>query len=70
MSDVLIVDDDDLIARMFSDWLNAAGFRTSRASTGTDALNLVSRSRPDLILLDLNLPDIGGLAVCRILKDH
>ena len=70
MSDVLIVDDDDLIARMLTDWLNAAGFRTARASTGTDALNLVSRSRPDLILLDLNLPDIGGLAVCRILKDH
>ncbi len=52
MSDVLIVDDDDLIASMLTDWLNAAGFRTARASTGTDALNLVSRSRPDLILLD------------------
>jgi putative nucleotidyltransferase with HDIG domain len=70
LAHVLIVDDDDLIARMFSDWLHAVGFRTVRAATGTQALDLVSRSRPDLILLDLNLPDIGGLAVCRILKDH
>jgi DNA-binding response OmpR family regulator len=50
--------------------LKAEGFRVVEAGTGADALHLVSRQHPDLVLLDVRLPDIDGFAVCRELRSR
>jgi two-component system, OmpR family, response regulator BaeR len=65
---VLIVEDEDKIAAVLSDYLSAAGFETVRASSGPDALNECDRSAIDIVLLDLNLPGLDGLEVCRRLR--
>ncbi len=67
---VLVVDDNKAI-RMFLDaMLKNAGYEVTCAATGQEALELVPRTQPHLILLDIMLPDISGYEVCRILKSH
>jgi two-component system phosphate regulon response regulator PhoB len=68
MERVLIVDDDPDIVRLVSYNLSQAGFESISASTGRQALELVESHSPDLILLDLMLPDIDGMEVCRTLR--
>ena len=70
MERVLIVDDDPDIQRLVSYNLIQAGFRTSSATTGTAALKAIETSPPDLIILDIMLPDLDGLEVCRTLRQH
>jgi len=65
---VLIVDDNDQNARLARDVLRAAGLRTIEAATGADALARAREARPDVILMDIRLPDIGGGDVARQLK--
>jgi len=65
---ILIVEDEKDIAKMLEYNLKKEGFRTISASDGEDALDLAAREHPDLILLDLMLPGIDGLEVCRTLK--
>ena len=66
---VLVVDDNERNLRLARDVLRAAGFRTLEATTGGDALELADRELPDVVLLDLGLPDIHGTAVARTLRD-
>ncbi len=62
---VLVVDDDER-ARMVVAWqLEAEGFRVTQAADGASALVLIERERPDLVVLDLSLPGVGGLDVLR-----
>ena len=61
---ILIVDDDENIAELISLYLTKECFLTEIAYTGTDALRLTREFRPDLILLDIMLPDIDGYEVC------
>jgi DNA-binding response OmpR family regulator len=68
MERVLIVDDDPDILRLVTYNLNQAGFDTSSAATGRDALDSVHKNSPDLIILDVMLPDVDGLEVCRTLR--
>lgn len=65
---ILIVDDEKDIVKMLSYNLKKEGYRTVDARDGEDALELVLREHPDLILLDLMLPGIDGLEVCKQLK--
>jgi two-component system, cell cycle response regulator DivK len=57
---VLIVDDNERNSRLVRDVLEAAGLRTLTASTATDGLTLASEHLPDLVLMDLRLPDLDG----------
>jgi len=65
---VLIVDDNEQNARLARDVLRAAGFRTIEAGSGTEAIAQATGDLPDVILLDIRLPDIDGAAVARQLK--
>lgn len=60
---VLVVDDDDRNRKLARDVLRAAGLETLEAASGRDALALAAQSRPDVILLDLGLPDMSGVDV-------
>lgn len=65
---ILIVEDEKDIVRMLDYNLKKEGFKTFSAHDGEDVLDLVNREHPDLILLDLMLPGIGGLEVCKMLR--
>jgi DNA-binding response OmpR family regulator len=62
---VLVVDDDATVSEVVAGYLSRAGHQIARAADGVAALEAVERERPDLIVLDLMLPKIGGLEVCR-----
>jgi len=68
--DVLVVDDESDIRALVVHHLEREGFRCRTTSTGADALAEVRQRRPDLMLLDLMLPGIDGLEVCRRLRGH
>jgi two-component system, OmpR family, response regulator len=61
----VVVEDDRDVGDAISGLLNKAGFDVSIASNGTDALAMIRDERPDLVTLDLTLPDIDGVEVCR-----
>ena len=65
---VLIVDDNEQNAKLARDVLRAAGLRTIEAKSGAEALRRASVDRPDVILLDIRLPDLDGPDVARRLK--
>ena len=65
---VLVVDDQDSIVRLVTYGLQQAGYHTLCAYDGSTALELVEKERPDLIILDLMLPELDGLEVCRKLR--
>ena len=64
-SSVLIVEDDPDIAALVARYLDKAGFTTARAASGRDALQAIARQPPDLLILDLMLPQVDGLEICR-----
>lgn len=66
---VLIVDDSEKNRKLARDVLGAAGIATLEAATGMDAIALASERPPDLVLLDVQLPDITGIEVARRLRD-
>ncbi len=65
---ILVVDDEPKIVKQAQDYLENSGFRVVAAGDGKNALVAARRERPDLIVLDLNLPGIDGLEVCRALR--
>ena len=65
---VLIVDDNEKNRKLARDVLRAAGLRTLEASRGDEAINVAADNRPDVILLDLRLPDMNGTDVARELR--
>ncbi len=68
MADVLIVEDEPDIRQLIAHHLEREGFRCRQVATGPEALRAVRASAPDLIVLDLMLPEVGGLEVCRRLR--
>ena len=66
---VLIVEDNELNMKLFRDLLEAHGYETSGTSSGHEALDLVRKTRPDLVLMDIQLPQVSGLEVTRWIKD-
>jgi DNA-binding response OmpR family regulator len=69
MSHILIIDDDEHISGMLSEALTAEGYTISAAYSGTEALMLLSKEKPDLILLDLMLPGLSGEKLLPQIKD-
>jgi two-component system response regulator PrrA len=65
---VLIVDDDAVLRRSLARALRLAGFRTDVAEGGRDALARIAASRPDVVVLDVSMPDLSGTEVCRRLR--
>lgn len=65
---ILVIDDDAALSEMLQMVLRQEGFETVRCSTGDGALHEFRQSRPDLILLDLNLPGRDGVSVCRDIR--
>jgi two-component system cell cycle response regulator DivK len=66
---VLIVEDNELNMKLFNDLLVAHGYKTIQTRNGFEALELARKHRPDLILMDIQLPEVSGLEVTRWLKD-
>ena len=66
---VLIVEDNELNMKLFHDLLEAQGYDTLETREGLAALSLARLHRPDLILMDIQLPEISGLEVTKWLKD-
>jgi DNA-binding response OmpR family regulator len=65
---IVVVEDDDAIGRALVGTLTAQGFATEWAHDGTSAVDVVEATRPGLVLLDLGLPDLDGIEVCRRLR--
>ncbi len=65
---ILIVEDNALNMKLMRDLLGAAGFDTLLADNGTTAFELAKAEKPDLVLMDIQLPDVSGLDVTRWLK--
>ena len=62
---LLVVEDDPAIARMLEVELLEAGYQVELAATGSDGLAALERHEPDIMILDVRLPDVDGLSVCR-----
>ena len=65
---ILVVDDDQLIRQKVRDVLEVAGYAVAEAVDGAEGLAQVAAFRPDLILLDILMPNLDGYEVCRSLK--
>lgn len=68
--EILIVDDSPTTLSILKQMFSKEPYRISEAGTGEEAISKALRTFPDLILLDLNLPDIDGIEICKILKDN
>jgi two-component system KDP operon response regulator KdpE len=66
---ILVVDDEPQIRRMMRATLTSSGYQVDEAKTGEEALEKFRAFLPDLVLLDLNMPGMGGLEACRSMRD-
>ena len=66
---VLIVEDNELNMKLFHDLLDANGYQILQTRNGMEALNLAKTHHPDLILMDIQLPEVSGLEVTKWLKE-
>lgn len=66
---VLIVEDNDLNMKLFHDLLDAHGYATVQTKDGMEALKLARDHHPDLILMDIQLPEVSGLEVTKWIKE-
>ncbi|MEM9729342.1 MAG: response regulator transcription factor, partial [Myxococcota bacterium] len=66
---LLIVEDDDQLAQLLLEYLGQHGFELSRLASGDGAAETITRSKPDLVILDLMLPGANGLDICKQVRD-
>jgi two-component system cell cycle response regulator DivK len=66
---VLIVEDNELNMKLFHDLLEAQGYATLQTKDGMEALQLAREHKPDLVLMDIQLPEVSGLEVTKWLKE-
>ena len=67
---ILIVDDDPSIGEVLEMFLHGEGYDTRVATSGPQALDFFAEYQPHLVLLDLNLPGVDGISVCRSIREH
>lgn len=67
---ILVVDDDPYILLSLEFLMKKNGFDVMVARNGTEALELAEKQVPDLVLLDIMMPDVDGYAICRHIKSH
>ena len=67
-SRILIVEDDIKISALLADYFLASGYQVEQLADGRSAVDAIRRSAPDLVLLDLMLPELDGLEVCKIVR--
>jgi two-component system alkaline phosphatase synthesis response regulator PhoP len=65
---ILVIDDDASISKLLSDVLTEEGFSVTTASCGEEGIKKVRQSKPNLVILDLRLPDMDGFQICQTLK--
>lgn len=65
---ILVVEDNELNMKLFEDLLQAHGYRILTTKDGKEALRMAKEHRPDLVLMDIQLPEISGLEVTRLMK--
>ena len=65
---ILIVEDEADIAQLVKQYLEKDGFRTTTARTGIEGLKLLKTDHPDLVILDLMLPEMDGLEICKKIR--
>jgi DNA-binding response OmpR family regulator len=65
---VMIIEDEPDAAELFAEMMRVGGFRVLKMFSSTPAIPLISRERPDVIILDIMLPDISGLEVLRFMR--
>ncbi|MBO4866205.1 MAG: response regulator transcription factor [Ruminococcus sp.] len=70
MTDILIVEDDRELASLLTDFLRAEGYTVSAVDSGDRAIQLFERYGAKLVVLDINLPDVNGFAVCSKLREQ
>lgn len=66
---ILIVEDNELNMKLFSDLLSAHGYETAQTREGLKAIDIAKKYKPDLILMDIQLPEVSGLEVTKWIKD-
>jgi len=69
MKTILIVEDNELNMKLFNDLLEAHGYATLKTRDGIEALKMARQHRPDLIIMDIQLPEVSGLDVTKWLKE-
>jgi two-component system, OmpR family, KDP operon response regulator KdpE len=69
-STILVVDDEPQIRRVMRTTLSSNGYSVVEAKSGEEALEMVRKERPELVLLDVNMPGMGGLETCREIRDQ
>ena len=67
---VLVVEDDPDIAQLVAHYLGKSGFTAETVSSGRDALSVIAARPPDLLVLDLMLPQVDGLEICRLVRSN
>ena len=65
---ILIVEDNDLNMKLFNDLLQAHGYNTLQTKDGREVIKVAQENRPDLILMDIQLPEISGLEITKVIK--
>lgn len=70
VSTILIVEDDERIAKLLTQFLRSEGFDTSWVKTGEEAIDTITSTYPDLVVLDLMLPGIDGVEVCQKVRGY
>ena len=71
MAHILIIDDSPTEVEMLTRWLQKGGFKVTSASSAEDGITAAKRDRPDLVIMDLSMPDMNGLQAAReITKTH
>ncbi|MCL6611564.1 MAG: response regulator, partial [Peptococcaceae bacterium] len=67
---ILVVDDEAVVQKLITHYLSREGFQVITAGTGYTAMEIIRRERPDLIILDILLPELDGLEICREIRSE